>query len=214
MCVATRSYRRTANGHRKPLARYGAIEGARRERLATAELHHHTGHDLKAAHNEYQAVVAEVLEYASTGDEDEASEASDLMSFEEFCKFCNRLKITDRDATYIGGMTDKHDHIARGRFNTMAGEISRIPHISNNDLYWSERSILGSIVCILTAHSMLQSSGSARQISMSRSCGNSTRLSKQDGSKKRRFVEMHAADNRSWVRDRRDIGCSHPASCN
>jgi hypothetical protein len=43
--VATRSYRRIAGDHRKPLARYGAIKSALRERLAPAELHHQWGHD-------------------------------------------------------------------------------------------------------------------------------------------------------------------------
>ena len=38
----------TANGHRKPLARHGAMEGAHRERLAIAELNHGPGHDLRA----------------------------------------------------------------------------------------------------------------------------------------------------------------------
>ena len=42
---ATQPYRRTANGRRKPLARYGAMESALRERLAPTELHHQTGHD-------------------------------------------------------------------------------------------------------------------------------------------------------------------------
>jgi len=44
-CLATRSYRRIAGDHRKPLARYGAIESALRERLAPAALHHSWGHD-------------------------------------------------------------------------------------------------------------------------------------------------------------------------
>jgi len=42
---ATRPYRRIANDRRKPLARYGAIEGALRERLAPALLHQGVGHD-------------------------------------------------------------------------------------------------------------------------------------------------------------------------
>ncbi|MGD0763647.1 MAG: hypothetical protein ABR929_10780, partial [Roseiarcus sp.] len=42
---ATRSYRRIAGDHRKPLARYGATKSALRERLAPAELHHSRGHD-------------------------------------------------------------------------------------------------------------------------------------------------------------------------
>jgi hypothetical protein len=44
-CVATRSYRRIAGDHRKPLARYGAMKSALRKRLAPAELHHQMGHD-------------------------------------------------------------------------------------------------------------------------------------------------------------------------
>src|SRR5580658_5613103 len=37
--------RRIANGRRKPLARYGAMGSALRERLAPSELHHQLGHD-------------------------------------------------------------------------------------------------------------------------------------------------------------------------
>ena len=46
-CVdfANRPYRRTDDDRRKPLARYGAMGSARRERLAPALLHHHRGHD-------------------------------------------------------------------------------------------------------------------------------------------------------------------------
>ena len=40
---ATQPYRRIANGHRKPLARYGARGSALRERLAPSELHHRGG---------------------------------------------------------------------------------------------------------------------------------------------------------------------------
>ena len=45
-CVefATRPYRKIANDRRKPLARYGAMGSALRERLAPAELHHQAGH--------------------------------------------------------------------------------------------------------------------------------------------------------------------------
>src|SRR5208283_2430414 len=45
-CVefATRPYRRIDDDRRKPLARYGAMGSALRERLAPAELHHKLGH--------------------------------------------------------------------------------------------------------------------------------------------------------------------------
>src|SRR5271166_5374148 len=43
---ATRPYRRIANDRRNPLARYGAMGSALRERLAPAELHHQAGHHL------------------------------------------------------------------------------------------------------------------------------------------------------------------------
>ena len=41
-CVefAIRPYRKIDDDHRKPLARYGAMESALRERLAPSELHH------------------------------------------------------------------------------------------------------------------------------------------------------------------------------
>jgi len=42
---ATRPYRRIANDRRKPLARYGAMESALRERLAPRVLPHRRGHD-------------------------------------------------------------------------------------------------------------------------------------------------------------------------
>jgi len=45
LSLATRPYRRTANGRRKPLTRYGAMKGALRERLAPEVLHHQLGHD-------------------------------------------------------------------------------------------------------------------------------------------------------------------------
>ena len=47
-CVENRKpiYRRTADDRRKPLARYGAMNSARRERLAPPrKRHHHLGHD-------------------------------------------------------------------------------------------------------------------------------------------------------------------------
>src|SRR5580658_10082575 len=40
--------RRIANGRRKPLARYGAMGSALRERLAPSLLHHQPGHDRRA----------------------------------------------------------------------------------------------------------------------------------------------------------------------
>jgi hypothetical protein len=43
---ATRLYRRISDDRRKPLARYGAMESALRERLAPEVLHHQLGHDL------------------------------------------------------------------------------------------------------------------------------------------------------------------------
>ena len=44
---ATRTYRKTADGRRKPLARYSAMKSALRERLAPPQLHHAMGHDPK-----------------------------------------------------------------------------------------------------------------------------------------------------------------------
>jgi hypothetical protein len=42
---ATQPYRRISDDRRKPLARYGAMKGALRERLAPEVLHHQLGHD-------------------------------------------------------------------------------------------------------------------------------------------------------------------------
>jgi hypothetical protein len=114
------------------------------------------GQTVEAARSEYEAVVGEALEYSSTGDDDKAREACGFMSFEEFCDFCNRFKIEDLDSTYIEGMTDGRDRIARGRFDALAEELSRIPHGFDRQLYWSERSFFGSAVCILSAYSMFQ----------------------------------------------------------
>jgi hypothetical protein len=43
-------YRITADDRRKPLARYGAMGSALRERLAPDELHHQSGHDRVGCH--------------------------------------------------------------------------------------------------------------------------------------------------------------------
>jgi hypothetical protein len=48
LMFATQPYRRISDDRRKPLARYGAIEGALRERLAPL-LHHQWGHDHECA---------------------------------------------------------------------------------------------------------------------------------------------------------------------
>jgi hypothetical protein len=64
LSVATRSYRRIAGDHRVPLARYGAIEGALRERHKTNNLHHHLGHDLEAIVSEPQPEYVEVFRKA------------------------------------------------------------------------------------------------------------------------------------------------------
>ena len=49
--IATRPCRRIANDRRKPLARYGVMGSALRERLAPVALHRHPGHDQARSHN-------------------------------------------------------------------------------------------------------------------------------------------------------------------
>jgi hypothetical protein len=114
------------------------------------------GFTLGAARREYEAVVAEQVEQSSW-DHREDKTAADYMTFDEFCTFCDRFKIADLDATYVGGVSDEEAERARGRFNGMADELARIPNDTlDSPLFWSERSFFGSSVCILSAYSMLQ----------------------------------------------------------
>jgi hypothetical protein len=107
------------------------------------------GFCLESAQAEYEAAIANAIEWMSYGDEVAKTE-EDFMTFEEFCAFCGRFKLTELDDTYIDD-----DDKARGRFNDLAHELRRIP-AREDDLYWSERSYFGSRVCILGAYSMLQ----------------------------------------------------------
>ena len=70
--VATRPYRRIVDDHRKPLARYGAMRSALASGFATAELHHHRGHDpIRGASGTHPAsiplAVGEALKIDSQG---------------------------------------------------------------------------------------------------------------------------------------------------
>ena len=64
---ATRTYRKTADDRRKPLARYGAMESALRERLAPAELHHHSGHDRQTDFSNSRANGRQAVHRRRTG---------------------------------------------------------------------------------------------------------------------------------------------------
>lgn len=114
------------------------------------------GFTLGAARREYEAVVAEHVEQSSWEHREDKTEA-DYMTFDEFCAFCDRFRITDLDDTYISGIDDEEEEKARGRFNGLADELARIPHDTlDRPLFWSERSFFGTSVCILSAYSMLQ----------------------------------------------------------
>jgi hypothetical protein len=114
------------------------------------------GHTVTAAQREYENVVSEAREYYSFGEDDSSGDAPDFMSFEEFCIFCNRFRISDLDDTFIEDTTEREEDIARGRFAAMEQELGRVPQGFHQPLYWSERSFFGSAVCILSAYSMLQ----------------------------------------------------------
>ena len=114
------------------------------------------GFTLGAARREYEAAVAEQVEQSSWEHREDKTEA-DYMTFDEFCAFCDLLKIADLDDTYIDGLSVEEEEKARGRFNGLANELARIPHDPlDRPLFWSERSFFGASVCILSAYSMLQ----------------------------------------------------------
>ena len=108
------------------------------------------GHSLDDARTEYQVVVNDA---ASMSDPDE--ETNPPLTFDDFCELANRFPISDLADAYIEHETDNRDIVAQGRFAEFAAEFSRLPWTDNSDLYWSERSYLGSKVCILGAISML-----------------------------------------------------------
>lgn len=114
------------------------------------------GFTLESARREYEAVIAGQVKQASWEHREDKTE-SDYMSFDEFCVFCDRFKITDLEDTYVGGLTDDEEEKVRGRFNGMDDELARIPHDPlDRAPFWSERSFFGSSVCVLSAYSMLQ----------------------------------------------------------
>ncbi len=120
------------------------------------------GFTLESARREYESVVAEQLEQSSWEHQKDKTRV-DYMSFDEFFRFCNRFNIADLDDTYIGGVSDDDEEQSRGRFNGMAMELERIPRdVTENYLFWSERSFFGASVCILSAYSMLQVFGSGQ----------------------------------------------------
>lgn len=113
------------------------------------------GHSLASARAEYETALAQEADLASDEKDETAKPVSDFMSFDEFCAFCDQFKIKELDTTYIRG-TDGDDRVARGRFEALGSEIERLPRGIDRQLYWSERSYLASVVCILSAYSMLQ----------------------------------------------------------
>lgn len=108
------------------------------------------GHSLDGARTEYDAVIEE----ASSMSEDDENAKSPL-SFEEFCALANRFPISELADAYIEYDTKDRNAVAQGRYTAYAEEFSRIPWAEGSDSYWSEKSYLSSMVCILRPESML-----------------------------------------------------------
>lgn len=115
------------------------------------------GLTLESARREYEAILAEQIEQSSW-DHREDKTVEDYMSFDQFCAFCDRFRISDLDDTYINlSDPEEEERVVKGRFLALATEIERIPHDAiESPSYWSERSFFGASVCILSAYSMLQ----------------------------------------------------------
>lgn len=113
------------------------------------------GHTVDVARAEYESVLGEGMDVFPKITADDSS-ARESMSFDEFCAFCGRFRLSELDTNYIAYETENRDRIARGRFDAMADDLSRLPPSYEQQLYWSEQSFFGSTVCALSAYSMLQ----------------------------------------------------------
>lgn len=104
-----------------------------------------------AARAEYDQLVQNDLEMRGEVDSDERG--ANYLSFDEYCAFACQYPLTVLDDTFI---EDVGASLEKGRFEKYDELISRIPNSLYNNLYWSELSYFGSVVCILHPYSMLQ----------------------------------------------------------
>lgn len=112
------------------------------------------GHTLDAARAEYGELVRQVVERMD--DEGNCQDSPQLMTFDEFCAFAGHHPLSSLDNTYIDFEAKDRNTRSKGRFLADQAEIERIPMFGSSDMYWSERSYFGSVVCIISPYSMLQ----------------------------------------------------------
>lgn len=112
------------------------------------------GFTLDAAKAEYDELVRQELEIREELDPDAIPPRP--MAFDEFCAFVSAHDLSFLDGTYIDSDTHDRDEVAKGRFRAHQNEIARIPQTENSDMYWSEQSYFGVVVCVLSPYAMLQ----------------------------------------------------------
>ncbi len=112
------------------------------------------GHTLDAARREYDELVRQVIE--AREDDEDGQSLPPLFTFDEFCAFACRHPLSSLDNKYIEFEERNRDAISKGRFLADQAEIARMPILDSSDMYWSELSYFGSVVCILSPYSMLQ----------------------------------------------------------
>lgn len=113
------------------------------------------GFTINSARFEYEELVRKELELNAYVAPNETP--VDFMSFDEYCSFVCVHPLSELDDTYI-----ECNETSKGRFRSMDAEISRIPNVESWDLFWSERSYFGSVVCVLSPYSMLQVFGQSK----------------------------------------------------
>lgn len=101
------------------------------------------GYSLEGARAEYE----ELVEASSCGRE--RDDAKPHLNFEEFCSLANRFPISELADAYIEYDTRDRGVVAQGRYSAYAEEFSRVPWTEGSDSYWSEKSYLSSMACIL-----------------------------------------------------------------
>lgn len=108
------------------------------------------GYSLEGARAEYEELVEEASSFSR-----ESEDAKPHLSFEEFCSLANRFAISELADAYIEYDTRDRGVVAQGRCSAYAEEFSRVPWTEESDSYWSEKSYLSSMACILRPESML-----------------------------------------------------------
>lgn len=112
------------------------------------------GHTLDAARAEYDEFVRQIIE--AREDDEGGQSLPPMMTFDEFCAFACRHPLSSLDDTYIEFEEKDRDARSKGRFLADQAESARIPVLESSDMYWSERSYFGSVVCVVSPYSMLQ----------------------------------------------------------